>query len=215
MALVAKMVNPTPFDVKIPYQKGVYIKVPADGDVELSMSQLDDFRPGKPGSEGPKKLLDFEGVFLEDSDLSYDFQALQALNIAVHERETRIKDFIERTKNARIAGGATVDEATMDDLLTASGYGNMQKVVDRLKARVGVLSAVVNADAHKGAVKQTLDPKRTCFVINPPRQFPSQTALTMFLLENPEIAAEHKRFVAAADTEAVADGRVEAGQFNG
>ena len=215
MALVAKMVNPTPFDVKIPYQKGVYIKVPADGDVELSMSQLDDFRPGKPGSEGPKKLLDFEGVFLEDSDLSYDFQALQALNIAVSERETRIKDFIERTRNARIAGGATVDDATMDDLLTASGYGNMQKIVDKLKARVGVLSKVVDADAHRGAVKQTLDPKRTCFVINPPRQFPSETALTMFLLENPEIAEEHNRFVAAADAEAVVDGRVEAGQFNG
>ena len=75
----------------------------------------------------------------------------------------------------------------------------MQKVVDKLKARVGVLSAVVNEDAHKGAVKQTLDPKRTCFVINPPRQFPSETALRMFLLENPEIAAEHKRFVAAAE----------------
>ncbi|KKL73440.1 hypothetical protein LCGC14_2074850 [marine sediment metagenome] len=198
MALVAKMVNPTPFDVKIPYQKGIYIKVPADGDTELSMSQLDDFRPGKPGSEGPKKLLDFEGVFLEDSDLSYDFQALQALNIAVQERETRIKDFIERTKNARIAGGATVDDATMDDLLTASGYSNMQSVVDKLKARIGVLSQVVNEDAHKGAVKQTLDPKRTCFVINPPRQFPSETALRMFLLENPEIAAAHNKFVEAA-----------------
>ena len=215
MALVAKMVNPTPFDVKIPYQKGVYIKVPADGDVELSMSQLDDFRPGKPGSEGPKKLLDFEGVFLEDSDLSYDFQALQALNIAVHERETRIKDFIERTKNARIAGGATVDEATMNDLLTASGYGNMQKVVDKLKARVGVLSSVVDADAHKGAVKQTLDPQRTCFVINPPRQFPSKTALTMFLLENPEIAVAHNKFVEAADAEAVADEYEKEGEFNG
>ena len=215
MALVAKMVNPTPFDVKIPYQKGVYIKVPADGDVELSMSQLDDFRPGKPGSEGPKKLLDFEGVFLEDSDLSYDFQALQALNIAVQERETRIKDFIERTKNARIAGGATVDEATMADLLVASGYGNMQKVVDKLKARVGVLRQVVDADAHKGAVKQSLDPKRTCFVISPPRQFPSETALTMFLLENPDVAEEHNKFVAAADAEVVADSYEKEGEFNG
>ena len=223
MALVAKMVNPTPFDVKIPYQKGVYIKIPADGDTELSMSQLDDFRPGKPGSEGPKKLLDFEGVFLEDSDLSYDFQALQALNIAVRERETRIKDFIERTKNNRITGGATVDDATMADLLKASGDSDMQNVVDKLKARIGVLSSVVDADAHKGAVKQTLDPKRTCFVINPPRQFPSETALMMFLLENPDIAAEHKRFVAAAagdeDTEEAGPPRafepVSHGEVNG
>jgi hypothetical protein len=194
MAVVAKMVNPTPFDVKIPYSRGIYIKVPSDGETELSMEQLDDFRGGKPGSEETRKILQFEGVFLQDTDLSYDYQALQALRLAVKEREERIKTFIDRTRNSRIAGGATVDDATMEDLITNAGYGRMQDDVDKLKARIKHLTAVVNEDENRGAVRQTLDPKRTCFVINPPRQFPSETALAMFLSEHPEIKAEHEAF---------------------
>lgn len=199
MAVVAKMVNPTPFDVKIPYSRGIYIKVPSDGEAELSMEQLDDFRGGKPGSEETRKILQFEGVFLQDTDLSYDYQALNALRLAVKEREDRIKTFIDRTRNSRIAGGATVDEATMEDLIVNAGYGRMQDDVDKLKARIAHLRKVVNEDENRGAVRQTLDPKRTCFVINPPRQFPSETALAMFLDEHPDIKAQHLALTAPAE----------------
>lgn len=195
MAGIQKMVNPTPFDVKIPYERGVYINIPADGETGLSMQQFDDFRPGKPGSEAARKLLDFEGVFVADSDLSYDFQALQALQTAVRERKDRIKTFVDRTKNSRIAGGATVDDATMEDLVENSGYGRMSKDVEKLERRISHLQTVVNADESKGAVRQTLDPKRTVFVINPPRQFPSETALAMFLDEHPDIKAQHEALV--------------------
>lgn len=227
MAVVAKMVNPTPFDVKIPYTRGIYLKVPSDGELELSMEQLDDFRGGKPGSEETRKILNFEGVFLQDTDLSYDYQALQSLRLAVKEREERIKTFIDRTRNSRIAGGATVDDETMTDLVNSAGYGRMQKHVEKLKARISTLSAVVNEDEAKGSVRQTLDPKRTCFVINPPRQFPSETALAMFLNEHPEIKAEHDALVnpvaeevIAAKTEALAQAGGFAdvpaeGEFNG
>ncbi len=204
MTVEAKLINPTPFDVKIPYERGVYINIPSDGDVELSMQQLDDFRPGKPGSEAARKLLDFEGVFLSDTDLSYDLQALRALETAVRERKDRIKTFIDRTRNSRIAGGATVDDATMEDLIENSGYGRMQNDVDRMVARIGTLRGVVKDDATGGAVRQNLDPKRTCFVINPPRQFPSETALAMFLSEHPDIAKQHEELTnpvaAEADT---------------
>ena len=198
MAVVAKMVNPTPFEVKIPYSRGIYIVVPADGDTDLSMEQLDDFRAGKPGSEETRKILQFEGVFLQDTDLSYDYQALVTLRAAVKERKDRIKTFIDRTRNSRIAGGATVDEATMEDLIQSAGYGRMQDDVDKLQARIDTLVSVVNEDEAKGTVRQTLDPNRTCFVINPPRQFPSVTALAMFLNENPKIKAEHDALTAPA-----------------
>jgi hypothetical protein len=173
----------------------VYINIPSDGDVELSMQQLDDFRPGKPGSEAARKLLDFEGVFLQDTDLSYDLQALTSLKVAVRERKDRIKTFVDRTRNSRIAGGATVDDATMEDLIENSGYGRMQKDVDKLTNRIETLGKVVNADASKGAVRQTLDPKRTIFVINPPRQFPSETAMAMYLSEHPDVAEAHNALV--------------------
>jgi len=199
MAVVAKMINPTPFEVKIPYSRGIYIKIAADGETDLSMEQLDDFRGGKPGSEETRKILQFEGVFLQDTDLSYDYQALRTLREAVKEREERIKTFIDRTRNSRIAGGATVDEATMEDLIQSAGYGRMIEDVNKLKARIAHLVKVVNEDENRGAVRQTLDPKRTCFVINPPRQFPSETALAMFLSEHPEIKAQHEALTAGAE----------------
>jgi hypothetical protein len=195
MAVVARLVNPTPFDVKIPYERGIYINIPSDGDVELSMQQLDDFRPGKPGSEAARKLLDFEGVFLQDTDLSYDLQALTALQIAVRERKDRIKTFIDRTRNSRIAGGATVDDATMDDLVENAGYGRMRNAVLKLESRIETLNKVVSSDERRGAVQQTLDPKRTIFCINPPRQFPSVTAMEMYLTEHPDVAAQHEALI--------------------
>jgi hypothetical protein len=199
MAVVARLVNPTPFDVKIPYERGVYINIPSDGDVELSMGQLDDFRPGKPGSEAARKLLDFEGVFLQDTDLSYDLQALRALQVAVKERKDRIKTFTERTRNSRIAGGATVDDATMEDLIQNSGYGRMINDVEKMVKRIETLQVVVGADTTHGAVRQNLDPRRTIFCINPPRQFPSETAMAMYLTEHPDVAAEHAAMTADDD----------------
>jgi hypothetical protein len=136
-----------------------------------------------------------EGVYLQDSDLSYDFQALKALKACVTERSRRIKDFTERTRNSRIAGGATVDDDTMRDLLEGSGYADMQRGVDKLKIRVKILEDIVNEDANKGSIRETLDPERTCFVTVPPRQFPSKTALKMFLAENPEIAEAHRKLL--------------------
>jgi hypothetical protein len=195
MAVVANLVNPTPFDVKLEYQAGQVIRIQADGETNIEMNVLEDFRPGKPGSEETRKLLEMEGVYLQDSDLSYDFQALKALKACVTERSRRIKDFTERTRNSRIAGGATVDDDTMRDLLEGSGYADMQRGVDKLKIRVKILEDIVNEDANKGSIRETLDPERTCFVTVPPRQFPSKTALKMFLAENPEIAEAHSKLL--------------------
>jgi hypothetical protein len=201
MAVVSNLINPTPYDVKIAYQQGVYIHVPADGEVNISMQQLDDFRPGKPGSEETKKILDFEGVFLQDSDLSYDFQALVALKSYVRERKDRIKSFTERTKGSRVAGGVAVDDDTMQELLDSAGYSKMQGQVEKVVGRIKILEQIVNESEGKGSVRHTLDPERSCFVTNPPRQFPSKTALLMFLSDNPEIKAKHDALTAPAVVE--------------
>jgi len=200
MAIVTKMINPTPFDVKIPYQLGVSIRIPADGEIDLTMQQLEDFAPGKPGSEETRKLLEFEGVFLQDTDLSYDIQALNTLKSCARERRDRIKNFVDRTRNARLAAGASVTDKEIDELKESSGYGNMERGVQKLEARIKILEKTVNADTNRGSVRQTLDPTRTCFVLNPPRQFPSRTALAMFLEENPEIKAKHDAFTNPATT---------------
>jgi hypothetical protein len=214
MAVVANLVNPTPFNVSIAYQQGIFIDVPADGEVNITMQQLDDFRPGKPGSEETKKILDFEGVFLQDSDLSYDFQALESLRAYVRERKDRIKTFTERTKGSRVAGGVAVDDATMEELLEQAGYKRMQEQVDKVVGRIKILEKIVNEDERKGAVKHTLDPERSCFVINPPRQFPSKTALAMFLAEQPqEVRDAHNALLAPVEEEETPSGASLHGTF--
>ncbi|KKN92425.1 hypothetical protein LCGC14_0209160 [marine sediment metagenome] len=200
MAVVANLINPTPFDVSIDYQQGIFIDVPADGEVNITMQQLDDFRPGKPGSEETKKILDFEGVFLQDSNLSYDFQALETLRAYVAEHKDRIRTFLDRTKGSRSQQGVSVDDDVMQELLDQAGYGNMQKKVDKVQARIAILEQLVSTDKAKGSISRTLDPERSCFVTNPPRQFPSKTALNMFLSEHPEIKEKHDALAAPAES---------------
>lgn len=199
MAVVANLINPTPFDVSIAYQQGIFIDVPADGEVNISMDQLRDFRPGTPGSEETKKILDFEGIFLQDSDLSYDYQALEALGAYVRERKDRIKTFTERTRGSRVAGGVAIDDTSMKEIQDQAGYTDMQKKVDKVIARIKILEKIVNEDERKGSVQHTLDPERSCFVINPPRQFPSKTALALFLAEHPDVKAKHDALLNAGD----------------
>jgi hypothetical protein len=203
MAVVANLINPTPFDVSIAYQQGIFIDVPADGEVNISMQQLDDFRPGKPGSEETQKILDFEGVFLQDSNLSYDYQALETLRAYVSERKDRIRTFLERLKGSRTQQGVSVDDDVMQELLEQAGYSNMQKKVDKVQARIAILEKLVSDDRAKGSISRALDPERSCFVTNPPRQFPSKTALNMFLSEHPEIKEKHDKLTAPAVTEEV------------
>jgi len=55
------------------------------------------------------------------------------------------------------------------------------------------------------------------FVMNPPRQFPSKTAMLMFLEENPDIKAKHEAFAnpvvaptaASTSASAVREGELE------
>lgn len=195
------MCNPTPFKIKIPYERGIDIIIEPDSAIDLTISQMDDFRPGKPGSEVTKSILEFEGAFLVDSDRSYDSQALEACAISLKKKEERVKEFIERNRNARIAGGAAADEVTMDEILLSAGYGKMLKEIEILKNRVKIYQDVLNKDNAKGRVKETLDPKRTCFVLQPPRQFESETSLKIFLSENPEIKEQHDQFTKQLNTE--------------
>lgn len=203
MAHASKLVNPTPYSVDIPYERGISLKVDPDSELLLTPGQMEDFRPGKPGYEAARKILEFEGVFLWDTDLSYEVQALTALRMAVRERNDRVKNFIDRTRNSRIAGGATVDDATMQDLIVASGYDKMQKYVEVLTKRIKVLEAAVDKDVTKGQIRNSFDPERTCFVINPPKQFASKIALQMFLDENPEVKKQHLAMTKPAKTKVV------------
>jgi hypothetical protein len=206
MAFVNKLVNSTPWHVKIPYEKGISINIEPDGEVELSAEQRDDYTPGRPGSEEVRKILDFNGIFLLNPDLSYDIQALQALQACHKELTERLREFVQRVRDGRISTGRSVDDGTLEEVIESAGYGKKSKKGPGISARIAVieqrikrLRKAVEEDPTRGRIGSSLDPDRTCFVLEPPRQFPSTTALDMFLEENPEVKVKHEAFMSAQE----------------
>lgn len=193
MGLSGRLANATPFDAEIPYSR-IAIKIPADSHIELMPHQIDDFRPGKPGSEEIRKLLDWVGCFLYDTDRSYDEQMLQAINSCIKDREERYRDFITHQRNARISLQQTnISDEDLEPVVQASGYSKIRKSIEILRKRKATLEATLKA--HKSSNAPKYDTERTCFGIQPPREFATKLALKMFLDENPEIKKDHDKFM--------------------
>lgn len=208
MAFVNKLVNPTPWTVNIPYDRGTFIIIEPDGEYEFPNADMQrDFEPSQPGSEEVRNTLEAAGAFLLNPDLSYDLQALRALRACVKVKKSFRDDFVQRLRDSRIATGRSIDDGTLTEAIESAGYGHkslsrtgmpgLQGQIESLEGRIKFLEKAVEADPVKGYVKERLDPEKTCFVTNPPRQFPSKTALTMFLAENPEIAELHNKWLKA------------------
>ena len=208
MGITDKLHNPTPFDVKIKYDRGIVIQIPADGQVTLSYAQTDDFRPGKPGSEEVKKTLNHLGLFLLDSDRSWDVQALDALKASIQAKSNQLKEFVNRTRNNRASAGTPLTDEALEEILVVSGNGTLRDEIEKLKNRVKLISETVSSDTS-ARVKNPIDPDRTCFGTQPPREFPTKLALKVFLSENAEIAAKDAQLrdaMAAAESEGVTSG---------
>ena len=197
MGITSRLCNPTPWEVTLPWEPGRELVIPPDGFVELTHEQLLDFRPAQPGSDEVKKQTEFFGIFLFDSDISYDQQALDAVTRCADILEKEHQSRMLNVRNMRVAGGMTPDEDTMNDLERQMGLDGFRKKAVSLRERAKVYaSAVEDADVRK---KETIDFTRTCLATNPPQEFASPTALTIFLSENPEIAEKHNALVSAME----------------
>jgi len=198
MAYSSKLCNPTPFDVKLNWNRGVNIKVPAFGSTELSMQQMDDFRPGKPGSATVKQVLDYHGLFLMDADRPYDNQALEALRRARAAKKAQYDSAVRNIVDRRSAQGIAPNEEALEETLRQMGYVELRRKISVLEQAVSRFVSVVG-DNPEQSLRMQLDPKRTVFVLDPPREFPSVAAMEFFLEQNPEIQAKHTAFLAQAD----------------
>lgn len=197
-----KLANPTPFNVDIPYDRGVSLKVNSDDMIELTYEQLQDFRPGNEGYEEIRIMLESNGLFLLDSDKSYDMQALECLRACLQHKEKQLSDFRESLQNARLSQNKSIDDASIQQLLDRNGYGDkpphgLQYQINKLKSRIEILEQ----SGLKQQARAQFDPKRTCFGTQPPREFPSETALKIFLEENPKLKAQHDELTKAMDNE--------------
>jgi len=137
MAITSKLCNPTPWDASFPYEPGIRIKIPAFSDTDITMQQMDDFRDGKPGSEAVLELLDYDGLFLMDTDRPYDYQALTALTKAKDKKKAQYDAAVKNLRDRRAAAGMSSDEENFQEIIKMMGY-------DKLKEKVDVLTQQIN-----------------------------------------------------------------------
>jgi hypothetical protein len=200
MAYSARLCNPTPFNVKLPWDRGVVIVIEPFGATDLTMQQMDDFTPGKPGSAEVRQFMDYYGLFLLDSDRPYDNQALEALRRAHASKKSQYDSAIRNIIDRRAAAGVNPDPEALEETLRMMGYVALREKIETLKEQVAKFQEAVGDQPDRTA-RQQLDPKRTVFVTDPPREFPSVASMKFFLEKNPEIKARHEAFA----TQAVAE----------
>lgn len=197
MSLSNKLCNATPFDVEIPYTAGIRITVKADGSTDLSLAQMEDYAPGRPGSsENIASLLSY-GCFLLDGDKSYDSQVLATLTGMISVMNQQLSEFVaELHRNQQQANGKRLDDESVQTMKESSGYGRFEERLNILRKRVKMYTKVLGGESPD-RTKKTFDPERTCFASNPPREFPSKLSLQIYLAENPDVAEKNAEMVKA------------------
>ena len=195
--IVPVLVNPTPMEVVMPYDRGRKIRIPADSELTIDYYLADDFRPDKPGYEAVRELLEYYGIFLKNTDISYDFQALTALKASRKAKNSQLQAFMDGYHANAVRSGTTVSEATIKEAMNRSGHNRLVEEIEVLDHRIKVFEEVTAKDPTRGRVDEQLDPTRTCFASQPPKVFSSPTALKIYLDEHPKLKAEHEKFLKA------------------
>lgn len=197
MSFANKLCNPMPFDSVVPYGR-TKIYVEADGQTELTVEQLDDFRPGKPGSEEVRKTLEHAGCFLLDNDRPYDLQALRTMEASIKARQQNYREFVQRLRDNALAAGHSIDEESLEESIASYGYKRIRNEIEKLQDRCNKIKTALTASGQlsDGRHAPKLDPERTCFILDPPKEFPTKLSLELFLEENPEIQAQHEAYLA-------------------
>lgn len=190
MAFSARLCNPTPWKVELNYDRGVVIVIPEFGSAELTMQQMDDFRPGKAGSAEVRQMLDYHGLFLLDTDRSYDVQALEVLKRTYTAKKAQYDAAVQRLTDRRAAAGVAPNPDALEEVLRQMGYVGLREQIKGVKEGIAKFEEVVKAQDPTTGPKY--DPARTVMVLNPPREFPSVAAMEFFLEKNPEIKAKHE-----------------------
>ena len=190
--LTNRLCNPTPFRCKLNWDKGVNIVVPADGHYDLTNAQLVDFQPGQPGSETVQLLMNDHGIFLRDTDRTYEAQAIEALRACRRSKNAHYEESTNNLRRSRAASGIVDNPEALEETFRQLGLTNLKEQVNRLDFRIKALEGEVS---RQKAVVSTakFDPERTLLFVDPPRVFETAFALQMFLAE-PENAALKRQY---------------------
>jgi hypothetical protein len=193
MAISAELCNPTPFDTKLNYDRGVKINIPAFGSVLVTHNQMQDYGDERqPGFEAIKEIVDYYGLFIRDTGVSYDVQAINAINASIAKKKYQYDQAKKNILDRNTAAGIRQEDENIEELLKIQGYVMLREQIDSLREMVKVYQENNEEEFEAG-----LDPELTVFTLEPPRQFPSKTAKKAFLKSNPEVAEKELQFIGA------------------
>jgi len=187
MAKAAKLINPTPFDVEINYDRGVDLQIPAFGSINLTLQQMDDFREDKPGSETVEEITGYHGLFLQDTDRPYENQALEALRRSHARKKAACEEITQGHRDRAARQSLNIPEETFEQVEQQMGIHLLRDQIAVLEKLIKKYEGVVKGDSNVRKRTQ-LDPERTVFALNPPKEFDSIIARQFFLEENKDIA---------------------------
>ncbi len=196
MGFSNKLHNPTPFQVQFNYHKGINFTIPPFEHLDLNMEYVEDFVPGRPGSENVSNELDFYGVFLEDPNKSYEAQALVALRAAIKARESMVREVTDNIRKSFAALGTGGSPEAIDEQLEMSGMNRLSAEVEELRELARVYEKVVASQKPTSSVK-SYDLTRTVIALDPPKQFPTAETMNFFLERNPDIKAKNDEMLNA------------------
>lgn len=189
-----RLCNATPLKVDWEYDRGVHIKIDPDGFIDLmDVAQANDFSGGQPGSETVREQMDFLGIFLRDPSVPYENQAHETLSRCLQTRQRIYNEFVERLRTNMSSSGNFSEEA-LNEKIKASGYARYAEDNERIRKRVEFFSSRTETVRTQ---HEQYDPEKTLMFHNPPRVFESKSALELYLLDHPDEADKHKRYMAA------------------
>ena len=189
-----KLCNPTPFEASIEWSPGCPIKIPADGEVELSHEQGDDFRLDKPGSEGVLEITRPQGVFLRDESRNYDVQALEALREAAGRKMAEYRRRVESMKKLKSESGIMPDAESLAQIVEDTGLNKLKKEAEVCEKRAKTIAKAI--EGLEEQVRDSFDPERTVFSLDTgPKEFQSKLARQLFLDENPDVKKREKAYL--------------------
>jgi len=190
MPLSNRLFNPTPYDESIPWHKGIVIKIKSGQFFDLEVDQMDDFRPGKPGSEEVQNLLVGKGLFLRDTDVDYDIQALEALQKCHRSQNSMLKERVQSYRRGRAEIGITEDKENEEENFRTLGLSQLEERINKIAEHVKFYKKIVEAKKEEVSRTGQMNPELTLFMVDgPPREFPSKAAKALFKQEKPELVA--------------------------
>ena len=195
MSLTNRLCNPTPFLVDWNYDRGVHIKLQPDGFMDLQDVEMSNqFRPGLPGTEAVREEMHQFGIFLRETSIPYEVQAIEAIKASIDYHETLYNTTANNVRLKAAQIGLNTPEA-IEQHLEFMGYVALRNKIEKLRDRLKRYESKIDKTQEGRPRHRQYDPKRTLLFLDPPKEFDSEIAMEIFLEENPNMKARQEAFL--------------------